>query len=1021
MAISTSSSSSSTSADIKPTTTLPSAVSDGVASTTTTAPAATEATTASAMVVVSPMQLHTQQQQQHQHHHQQQALLQQQQQLQRQQLLEQQQRQMQFQMQYQQRQQNTLLLKQHQEQKQLSPPLHPLQLQQQQQQHQQDQRQLNMLQQHILQQQQQQRFPLALSISYESTQQQHHLRPDQSPTSDGPPPLKRARLLMMNQSGSAAAAGPMTPLSVDFASTLMVGSMNAFDQATTMYMDAQSTTVQSITPDQTFVGGHDFDWITAAAVASELNKSNGPSPHPRSATAMAMSSTISSPSTASSSPTATSAMLTTSSPMTITSAPVSVSVSMALTSSSISVSTMSASASTSASFAASTATIKQESTFGQGPSPDVSSPVSSAASAMLISINTQLAASQAIGGPVSASASSPTGSSSHNNIPSPIPKSVTHLRCSSNSSPLASNSVVVGGGNNSSSSASSPMASGTDAVVPSHIANNSKYSSVHSSPDLEAAQPTTLLPRSRHPSDLDSCGYIDSSASSVASVDHQYFDDVSSMMMSATGGEVQAVFSRNNSISLNGGSIGMDFDDGDDDSDPENSRPAICPHCLKEFQSKGLLRSHIVSHSSDRPFVCRDCSDKSYKRNHDLLRHRREKHNVEGAVIPPRGSGRHSHSGVSGSSRRGIGSVVGGMTGLVGLVGGGVGPHRSHRRSCSSAMPILGSGLGTRSVAPPMAMSMAGFGQGASGLGLPEGYATAAPVTVASQMSLHQQQQHQQQQQQQQNKVPSPHDLMFASPVSAGMMYLNTSNLLASSSSTSAPPRSSPLDPFSGETGLEFPPPPFTLPSQKQVHHHQQHQPQSMQFHHQQQQQQQQLHAHRRSQQHQQHPLHQLPPQHPLSLHFQQQQQGRATVAPTRMGGLDMNMGLNLGLGLEMGDFGLKDTVTPITPTTPTILSNAMPSSRRSSNVIVPMTCSTASSTPPLSSSGFFSDTMVGMRKRRRVSDASSIASTPLISPVVATMTMMNSNSMAMPTTTTMTSVSFQSQGPVLHMGNQVW
>ncbi|KAG0308419.1 hypothetical protein BGZ98_008039 [Dissophora globulifera] len=80
------------------------------------------------------------------------------------------------------------------------------------------------------------------------------------------------------------------------------------------------------------------------------------------------------------------------------------------------------------------------------------------------------------------------------------------------------------------------------------------------------------------------------------------------------------------------------------DSDADSNRAAACPHCGKEFQSKGLLRSHIVSHSSDRPFVCWDCNDKSYKRNHDLLRHRREKHNLDGAVVPTRGSGRSQGS-----------------------------------------------------------------------------------------------------------------------------------------------------------------------------------------------------------------------------------------------------------------------------------------------------------------------------------------------------------------------------------------
>ncbi|KAG0271812.1 hypothetical protein BGZ95_000323, partial [Linnemannia exigua] len=260
-----------------------------------------------------------------------------------------------------------------------------------------------------------------------------------------------------------------------------------------------------------------------------------------------------------------------------------------------------------------------------------------------------------------------------------------------------------------------------------------------------------------------------------------------------------------------------DEEDDDDSDDPENNSPAICPHCLKEFQSKGLLRSHIVSHSSDRPFVCRDCSDKSYKRNHDLLRHRREKHNVEGAVIPPRGSGRHSHSGASGTKRgSGIGmvgmgdmSMMGGLVGFVSNTGAGGVRNRSHRRSCSSA--ILGSGLGTRSTtttvsSPFSAHPHVNTHQG-MGMGLPEGYATA--VMVSSQNHPHQQQQ-QQQQQHQQSKIPSPHDLMFASPAAAaGMMFLGstTNNLLPGAGA--------------GGNGLEFPhlasmggapTPSFTLP-----------------------------------------------------------------------------------------------------------------------------------------------------------------------------------------------------------------
>ncbi|KAG0021949.1 hypothetical protein BGZ80_001381 [Entomortierella chlamydospora] len=178
-------------------------------------------------------------------------------------------------------------------------------------------------------------------------------------------------------------------------------------------------------------------------------------------------------------------------------------------------------------------------------------------------------------------------------VTSPVSKSVPHGRCSSSSS--NSNHIV--------SSLSAPRkegfpmeyqvvnTSGTqDPVISSRVGNNTKSnSSTHTSPDPDVE----------------------------ANADIETSTDLNEVSPSA-------------------------INDEDEESDTENSRPATCPHCSKEFQSKGLLRSHVVSHSSDRPFVCWDCTDKSYKRNHDLLRHRREKHNVDGAVAPSRGSGRNS-------------------------------------------------------------------------------------------------------------------------------------------------------------------------------------------------------------------------------------------------------------------------------------------------------------------------------------------------------------------------------------------
>ncbi|KAF9941100.1 hypothetical protein BGZ67_005959 [Mortierella alpina] len=84
---------------------------------------------------------------------------------------------------------------------------------------------------------------------------------------------------------------------------------------------------------------------------------------------------------------------------------------------------------------------------------------------------------------------------------------------------------------------------------------------------------------------------------------------------------------------------------------PNNNYPHKCKHpgCDRTFASVGLLKSHIVSHNEDKKYWCNLCSYdgvtprppappawpgapahipevKRYKRNHDLLRHKREQH-----------------------------------------------------------------------------------------------------------------------------------------------------------------------------------------------------------------------------------------------------------------------------------------------------------------------------------------------------------------------------------------------------------
>ncbi|KAF9920907.1 hypothetical protein FBU30_009127 [Linnemannia zychae] len=577
----------------------------------------------------------------------------------------------------------------------------------------------------------------------------------------------------------------------------------------------------------------------------------------------------------------------------------------------------------------------------------------------------------------SASSSSPSLATTHQNIPSPIPKAVVaHLGSISSSSPVAGQTLTNGSvlrNDDSSSSSSSPcmldltgMATGLDAAVvvasqnppsangstlksnlsnrtplnssntllssfPSGVMLSSKLtssrgsissssqgnsSSVQTSPDLDATHPP--LPSSNRfdrrpshphhhsgdatmPQDMDSHPTFSVTAGTTTSVE-PYFKG-SSILPASTTAPATTIAKESEVASGKGTDVDMEFDDtqnddgneeDDEDSDPENNSPAICPHCLKEFQSKGLLRSHIVSHSSDRPFVCRDCSDKSYKRNHDLLRHRREKHNVEGVVIPPRGSGRHSHSGASGSAKRashggilGIGDMMMGGIGFAGLVTGGGARNRNHRRSCSSA--ILGSGLGTRSTTAAFPMHHHPYPHG-HGMSMPEGYAAAA--TVISQ----------QHQPQQQSKIPSPHDLMFASPAAA----------------------------LQGRR----PPQP----------------------------------------QHQIHPLQQLP-QHPLSLHFQpppaapstlhanhpsvlqQQHPAQPRILATQQQpatrvDLDMNnMGINLGLGLEMGDTGNNTSMMTDQERRVSFGSVNRRSSHGSSSILSASTSTSLSSTSACSSS----------------------------------------------------------------------
>ncbi|KAG9322391.1 hypothetical protein KVV02_005274 [Mortierella alpina] len=210
---------------------------------------------------------------------------------------------------------------------------------------------------------------------------------------------------------------------------------------------------------------------------------------------------------------------------------------------------------------------------------------------------------------------------------SPIPKAVAHLRCmSSNSSGSLSNSH-------------------SNQIMPSNLS----FQVTPKQEGLSHGRQVDNINSSTHASPE-----VDADADTDADAEGEVYPDlvISGDEHTASSGGRTSGFKRERDLDLEGEA------DDDDDSDPENGRPATCPHCHKEFQSKGLLRSHVVSHSSDRPFVCWDCADKSYKRNHDLLRHRREKHNIDGNVVPSRGSSRSQQGSASASRGDMSGSAV---------------------------------------------------------------------------------------------------------------------------------------------------------------------------------------------------------------------------------------------------------------------------------------------------------------------------------------------------------------------------